>query len=380
MSKIGIDARMYGKAQSGIGNYIKQLTDHIFALDQKNDYYLFLLEPIFSQYQPPHQKIHKIKVTSHWYSLAEQTKFLWELNKYKLDLIHFPHFNAPVLYRRPRIVTIHDIIPKFFPGHKQKSWLRKKAYELVLKTNLKKSAKIIADSEAAKKDLTEYFGVPEAKIAVINLGIESYFKKIENYAKIKELNNKYKISQPFIFFLSVWRNHKNFEGLISAFEILKSKGNFNYQLVLGGQEDPHYPNIRQKIEQSPFENDIVTPGFISDDELPLFYNAADLVAIPSFYEGFGLIGLEAMACGTPVVSSNATSLPEINGDAALYFDPKSPEQMAEQIYSVLTNFELKNQLIGKGFQQIKKYDWNTCAQNTSNLYNEILNTKKATDD
>ncbi|OGY42114.1 MAG: hypothetical protein A2Y82_03285 [Candidatus Buchananbacteria bacterium RBG_13_36_9] len=366
---------MYGKAQSGIGNYIKELTDHIFELDKTNDYYLFLLEPVFSAYQNPHDRIHKIKVTSRWYSLAEQTKFLWAINKHRLDLMHFPHFNAPIFYNKKRLVTIHDIIPKFFPGHKQKSWLRKKAYELTITTNLKKSAKIIADSQATKQDLINHFNISENKIAVINLGIEKHFKKIENYAKIKELKDKYQIAKPFIFFVSVWRNHKNFEGLIHAFEILKNKGNFDYQLVLGGQEDPNYPNIRQTINDSPYKNDIISPGFIADEELPLFYNAAELVAIPSFYEGFGLIGLEAMACGTPVISSNVTSLPEINGNAALYFDPKNTEQMAEKIYSVLTNSELKNQLIAKGYQQIKKYSWQECAQETLNLYNKILKTK-----
>ncbi|MCX6745227.1 MAG: glycosyltransferase family 1 protein [Candidatus Parcubacteria bacterium] len=373
--RIGIDARMYGKAQSGIGNYIKQLTDHIFTLDKENDYYLFLLEPVFSEYQPTHPNVHKIKVTSHWYSLAEQTTFLWEINKYKLDLMHFPHFNAPIFYNRPRIVTIHDIIPKFFPGHKQKSWLRKLAYELVIKTNLRKSVKIIASSEHTKQDLIRYFSLKPEKIEVVHLGIESHFQNSKNYDKIKGLKDQYQITKPFIFFLSVWRNHKNFEGLISAFEILKNKGNFEYQLVLGGQEDPHYQNIRQKIEHSVFKNDIITPGFISDDDLPLFYNAADLVAIPSFYEGFGLIGLEAMACGTPVVSSNTTSLPEINGDAALYFEPKNIEQMAKVISSVLTNPELKAQLVAKGYQRIIKFSWNECAQRTLNLYRNILNNK-----
>jgi glycosyltransferase involved in cell wall biosynthesis len=373
--RIGIDARMYGKAQSGIGNYIKQLTDHLFALDQVNDYYLFLLEPNYSDYQPRHANIHKVKVTSYWYSLSEQTKFLCELNKYKLDLLHFPHFNAPIFYNRPRVVTIHDIIPKFFPGHKQKSWLRKQAYELTLKTNLRKSIKIITDSQSAKQDLMTYYQVPETKIAVVKLGIEATFINERNYAKIKELKDRYQITKPYIFFISVWRNHKNLEGLIKAFEILKNQGNFDYQLVLGGQEDPHYPNIRKTIAQSVFKNDIITPGFISDQELPLFYQAADLVAIPSFYEGFGLIGLEAMAAGTPVVSSNTTSQPEINGDAALYFDPKNLSQMAETIKKVLTNPELKNELVQKGQAHIKKYNWATCASETLNIYKQILNIK-----
>ena len=370
--KIGIDARMYGKAQSGIGNYIKQLTSTIFEIDKDNDYYLFLLEPAFLAYQRPHPNIHKVKVTSRWYSLAEQTKFLLAINKYKLDLMHFPHFNAPILYQRPQVVTIHDIIPKFFPGHKQKNWFRKKAYELVIKSNLQKSAAIITDSNYTKNDIIRYFQTNPDKIRVVYLGIESHFQRPENYDKIKELKDKYRITKPYIFFISVWRNHKNFEGLIKAFEIIKKQGNLDCQLVLGGQEDPHYPNIRQAIELSPVKQDIIIPGFISDLDLPLFYQAANLVAIPSFYEGFGLIGLEAMACGTPVVSSNAASLPEINGNAALYFDPKNPAEMAAKISAVLTDSNLKEQLIAKGLEHIKKYSWPDCARQTLQIYNEIL--------
>lgn len=373
--RIGIDARMYGKAQSGIGNYIKQLTDNIFKLDHVNDYYLFLIEPAFSEYQPPHGQIHKIKVTSRWYSLAEQTKFLCDLNKYKLDLMHFPHFNAPIFYQRPRLVTIHDIIPKFWPGHKQKSWFRKKAYELTIKTNLHKSVKIIADSHFTKQDLIKHFDIAPDKIAVVKLGIESNFKNERNYAKIKELKERFRITKPFLFFVSVWRNHKNFEGLIAAFEILKKQGNFDYQLVLGGQEDSHYPKIHQAIENSPNREDIIAPGFISDEDLPTFYRAADLVVIPSYYEGFGLIGLEAMASGTPVVSSTAASLPEINGQAAIYFDPHNHQQMSEAISKVLADLDLKTQLIAKGLEHIKQFQWPICAQKTMDIYKQILNIK-----
>jgi glycosyltransferase involved in cell wall biosynthesis len=370
--RIGIDARMYGKAQSGIGNYIKQLTANIFQLDQENDYFLFLLEPTFSQYQIPHDKIHKIKVTSPWYSYSEQTKFLGEINRFKLDLMHFTHFNAPIFYNKKRLTTIHDITPKFFPGHKQKLWWHKKAYDLTIKTSLKKSAKIITISNSTKEDLTKYFHVPAEKIAVVYLGIESAFKIIENYAKIKELKNRYNLTKPFLFFISAWRNHKNFEGLIKAFEILKKQGDFDYQLVLGGQEDPYYPNIKETINKSFFKNDIISPGFIADEELPLFYNAAKIFVIPSYYEGFGLTGLEAMACSAPVVAAKNTSLPEILGPAALYFDPYNIEEMAQTIKKVLTSPELKNQMRQNGLAQIKKYSWQTCAQKTLEIYNHIL--------
>jgi glycosyltransferase involved in cell wall biosynthesis len=372
MSKIGIDARMYGKAQSGIGNYIQQITDKIFELDKTNEYYIFLLEKTYAQYQPPHDKIHKIKVESPWYSYSEQTKFLQQLLKHKLDLMHFPHFNAPIFYNRPRIHTIHDITPKFFPGHKQKSSWRKFAYNLTLKTGLKKSKKIIASSQATKNDIIKYFKINPAKIEVVYLGTEDHFHVQQNYDKIKEIKAKYKISKPFVFFVSVWRNHKNFEGLIKAFEFLKSKYQLDYQLVLGGQADPHYTNINKTIAKSPYQSDIITPGFIADQDLPAIYNAAEIFPIPSFYEGFGLIGLEAMACGTPVVSSQVTSLPEIMGEAALYFDPNNHQQMAETIYKVLTDPQLKESLINKGFAQVKKYSWLKCAKQILSVYQNIL--------
>jgi len=370
--KIGIDGRMYGKSQSGIGTYIQELTNRIFLLDQANDYYLFLLEPTFSSYQVPHDNIHKIKVTSRWYGYPEQTKFLYDLYQHKLDLMHFPHFNAPILYNRRRLTTIHDIIPKFFPGHKLKSWLRKKAYDLTIKSSLAKAAKIITISHHTELDLINYYQVSPQKIEVIYLGVGDHFKIILNYDKIKELKDRYNISKPFIFFISVWRNHKNFEGLINAFAILKNLYHLDYQLVLGGMEDPHYPKIRQAIEQSPFKKDIIVPGFISDEELPLFYNAAKLFAIPSFYEGFGLIGLEAMACNIPVVSSDAASLPEILADAALYFDPHNPEEMAATINTVANDPHLQEQLKIKGLNLVKKYSWQETAQKTLSLYQQIL--------
>ena len=369
--RIGIDARMFGKKISGLGTYAQNLTENIFEIDNDNDYYIFLLEPDFLNYAPEQQNVQPIKTSSKWYSYSEQINFLRLVNSLQLDLMHFTHFNAPIFYNKPRITTIHDITPKFFPGHRQKSWWRKKAYALTLKTSLKKSNQIITDSNFTKSEIIKYYKIPKEKISVVYLGIDSDFLVIENYGKIKELKDKHGLTKPFIFFISAWRSHKNFAGLISAFEILKKEG-FDYQLVLGGQEDPYYPNIRKRIEQSEFKNDIITPGFISEEELPSFYNAAEIFVLPSFYEGFGLIGLEAMACGTAVASSNAACLPEILGEAALYFEPNNEKDMAEIIKQILTNQTLKLDLKQKGLQQIKKYSWPDCAKKTLEIYNKIL--------
>ena len=373
--RIGIDARMYGKSQSGIGNYIKQITDQIFKLDKTNEYFIFLLEPTFSSYQTPNNRVHKIKATAYWYGYAEQTKFLFQLLKYKLDLVHFPNFNAPILYPGKRITSIHDITPIFFPGHKQKSWWRKTAYQITLQASLAKSTKILVPSNSTKDDLIKHFHLNPAKIEVIYLGFEAQFKKIENYAKIKELKAKYGLHKPYLFYVSAWRNHKNFIGLIKAFELIRDKYNFDCQLVLGGQEDLYYPDISRAIASSKYKNDIIVPGFISDEELVIFYNAAQVFVIPSFYEGFGLTGLEAMACGIPVASANVTSLPEIMGQAAFYFDPHDTDAMAKMILRILTEPITRNELIAKGYAQIKKYSWHQAALQTWHNYQSILNQK-----
>jgi len=368
--RIGIDARMYGpKATTGIGAYIKNLTDQLFLIDQDNEYFLFMLEPAYSEFQPPNSRIKKVKVSCPWYSFKEQYQLPKILRAYKLDLVHFPHFNVPIFYPKRFVVTIHDITPKFFPGPKvKKSIIRKIGYQAVFNSGLKRAKKIIANSNHTKKDLIDFFHCPAEKIEVIYLGLEPIFKVITNPASLLELKNKYQITKPFIFYIGVWRDHKNLPGLIQAFNLLKSSYRLDYQLVLAGQTDQRYPGIQEEINQSPFKSDIITPGFIAQQELPLFYNAAKLFILPSFCEGFGLVALESLACGLPVIGSKTTSLPEILQASALYFDPAKPESIAEVANRVLTDPKLYEDLKNRGLGQIKKYSWRKCAEKTLAIY------------
>src|SRR3989344_639988 len=371
--KIGIDARMYGaESTTGICVYIQKLTEKLFSIDEKNEYYLFLKEPAFSQFKPPTDRVKKIKTEIPWYNYSEQIKLPRLLNKYKLDLVHFPHFNVPIFYQGKFIVTIHDITPKFFPGPKvKKSLLRRLAYNLVLNQALEKSKRIITVSQYTKNNLTKYFDIDSEKIEIIYPGIGEEFKKIDS--SFEEIIKKYNITKPFLFYIGVWRDHKNLPGLIKSFEILKSKYNQDYQLVLGGKPDPRYPEIQQAIEYSKFKNDIITPGFIPEDELPLFYNAAKLFVLSSFAEGFGLVAVESLACGTPVVSSNTTSLPEVLKDSTIYFNPKDPLEIAKAIDQVLNDHNLYQNLITKGLILAREYNWRSCAQKTLAVYQESIN-------
>jgi len=370
--KIGIDARMYGYAQTGIGNYIRHLLEYIFKQDTENNYVIFLMPEEFDNFVLPNERIKKVKVLAKWYSWKEQLLFPFQLYIEKLDLMHFTHFNSPILYFRKTIVTIHDVTPFFFPGHKMKSLVRRIGFRAVFFSSVKKAKRVIAVSVNTKKDIVEHFKIQENKIKVIYEGVDDQFRVIKDRDKIEKFQKKYNITKPFIFYTGVWRNHKNLVGLIRAFGILKKKYNLDYCLVLGGKEDLYYPEARKTWEKLGLESDIIRTGFIDQEDLPLFYNMAKVFVIPSFYEGFGLIGLEAMACGTPVVSSNTTSLPEVLGEAAVYFDPKKPEEMAERIKLVLIDEKLYNELIEKGFLQLEKYNWAKMGNETMEIYREAL--------
>ncbi|MBI5254530.1 glycosyltransferase family 4 protein, partial [Candidatus Falkowbacteria bacterium] len=274
-------------------------------------------------------------------------------------------------YPKKSICTIHDITPLFFPGHKMKSIIRRLAYRLVFKATLAKAKKIITISQSTKRDLVKYLGVKPEKIQVIYEGVDERFKPIENRDIINNTKQRLNIAKPFIFFVGVWRGHKNIESLVKAFNILKEKYKIPHQLVIGGRADLHYTKIQETIDKSPFKNDIVTPGYISDSDLPILYSSADVFALPSFIEGFGLIAIEAQACGCPVVSTNTTSMPEILGDSAEFFDPNNAEQMAEQIFKVISNADLRKKLIEKGFENVKRFSWKKCAKQTLAVYKSL---------
>jgi len=375
MKKIGIDARMMGKSQaSGIGNYIQQIVSRIVLLDKDNQYFIFVKPENQNVLDLNLPNVTKVVIDCHWYSLCEQIKFLRLLNSLKLDLVHFPQFNVPLLYRKPMIVTIHDVTPLIFPGHKRSSKLRDWAFKMVFKRAIKAAQIILTVSDYTKGEISRFFKVNADKIVVAKLGIENDFKGGQNYAKIKEIIARLNVTKPYLFFISAWRSHKNFEGLIRAFAILKNEYHQDWQLVLGGKEDPQYPAIRNLImaQDEKVRADIITPGFISEEDLPAVYQGSLAFVLPSFLEGFGLIGLEAMASSAPVICANTGSLPEIYGNAAVYFNPAHPEEMALKILQTVTNENTRATLVNKGLARLQLYNWDDTASQTLSAYRKIL--------
>jgi len=363
---------MYGNEQcTGIGTYIQKLTDNIFQIDKKNEYIMFMREPEFSRFNPPNERVKKILATQRWYSYGEQLILPFQLMKEKFDLIHYPHFNSPILFPAKSVCTIHDITPLHFPGHKMKSIIRRLGYKAVFNATLRKASKIIAVSESTKQGIIEHFSIDPKKINVTYEGVDERFRIIDKNDIIYKTKEKFGIAKPYIFYVGVWRSHKNIETLVRAFDILRKKYKIQHQLVIGGREDLHFTEVRKTIKASPNKTDIITPGFISDNDLPKLYNGAEVFVLPSFIEGFGIIAIEAQSCGCPVVSTNTASMPEVLADSALFFNPRKAEEMAEQIYKILNDQNLKKEIIRKGLANASRFSWEKCAEQTIAIYEEF---------
>jgi len=370
--KIGIDARMYRSATAGIGRYSQNLIKNLLEIDKVNQYILFMTDEDYrefknlkSQIPNPKQILNfKIQTTNiPHYSLAEQTKLAGIIEREKCDLVHFLNFNHPIRYQGKFIVTIHDLTLFHFPQAAQKTnFIKRWVYAKIMRQAIKNSAKIIVPSQFTKMDVLKFQKLPPEKIAVIYEAAAP--EKIKNQRS--KIRKKYNLSQPIILYVGQFRKHKNIPKLLEAYKILKKE--INCQLVLVGQVPEEY---RQIIDNDADLRDTKMPGFISDEEVAAWYQAASVFVFPSLYEGFGLPGLEAMTAGVPVVSSNRTSLPEVYQDAAIYFDPSNPIEIADKIKMVLKNEKLRQRLIKKGKMVAAKYSWRQTASETLKVYEEI---------
>ncbi len=375
--KIGIDCRIFSSNFTGIGRYTHELVNELIKINDKihspHSFVLFFNQPEYRTYKTKSPNVKKILVNIKHYSLAEQTKFLHILNKEKLDITYFPHFNIPIFYKRPYIVTIHDLTLSFFPGKKMTKFYHRIAYSLTIKNAVRRAKYIIAVSENTKKDIIKHLHISAQKIKVIYNGISDKFKFIKDTLCLQKTLKKYNITKEFLLYTGVWRNHKNLVNLIRAFEIIKNTSHLNLQLVITGKPDPSYPEIKKTANNSRMKNDIIFTGLIPEEDLINLYNAAHIYVFPSLYEGFGFPPLEAMKCGTPVAASFSSSIPEICGkENAVFFDPYDTNDMAKKIIMLYKNTDLKKSLIEKGKKHVIKFSWKKMAQETFNLITNTL--------
>ncbi len=388
--KIGIDARFYGPAgRGGLGRYTEELIRSLEATDTENEYVIFLRRENFNQYSPKNPRFRKVLADFRWYSCAEQFFFPRVLLREHLDIVHFPHFNVPILYYRPFVVTVHDLILLRFPTLRATTlspWLYRLkflAYRFVIWSAVLRSRSLITISEYAKGDILDRYGISSEKIRVTYESAgsvcrilprdesEKFFQSLGLFSRsrIEESSVSFHdILKPYALYVGNAYPHKNLERLLSAFHRFPDK---DARLVLVGGDDYFYRRLRAYAKRRGMDR-VVFAGVVSDGELDLLYRYARVSVFPSLYEGFGLPPLEAMAKGSPVIAANATAFPEVLGDAALLFDPCSVSALRDALRSVWNDQSLRENLRKKGFSRVSRFSWDALARETLSVYESAV--------
>lgn len=371
--RIGIDARFYGPFGKGLGRYVQKLIEHLERLDHDHEFVIFLRSENWEGYAPHDSRFRKVLANFPWYSFTEQWKFPRLLHSMKLDLIHFPHYNVPLLYRHPFVVTIHDLILSRYPTRKSTTlsplWYAAKhaAYRMVIASAVRRAQAILTVSEYSKLEILRTFSVDPQKVVVTYEAAEPLHSDAASIPPT--LQKKHAGWQPYLLYVGNAYPHKNLETLLQAFRMLKEQRNEPLRLVLVGQHDFFYRRLQETVRREGVQ-DVIFAGSVMDRELASLYHHALLYVFPSLMEGFGLPPLEAMLAGLPVASSNRTSLPEILGDAAFYFDPEQPQAIVTALQKLLSDEHLRHVLRERGKERVKRFQWEELARRTLAVYTE----------
>lgn len=372
--RIGIDARFYRKATGGIGRYTRGLINHLAIIDKKNEYVIFLTKEDMKEWDQPGENFKVVETDIIHYSIDEQRKFGKMVDKENLDLIHYTNFNHPVFCRTPFVVTIHDMIMSLYPvGRKQSNPIRKFAYDYIMKHAARAAKKVIVPSVASKEDVIKMLGAKREDVIVTYEAVDAEYEGKTNEKIRKEILAQYKLEEPYLMFVSQWRPHKGIIPLLEAYEILREKYDDKVDLLIGGKHNADFPEIMAKVgEVQEKVGGVVTPGFIPEEDLPALYDGAMIYVLSSLYEGFCLTHLEAMAAGVPVATSNTSCMPEVLQDAAEYFDPQDPHNIARVLDRLINDESRRKELVKLGKEQVKKYSWKRMAGETLQIYREAV--------
>ncbi len=296
-----------------------------------------------------------------WHRLRLPIPVEWFIGP--VDIFHSTDFVLPPVRQARTILTVHDLTFMRLPQCAEaglRAYLNK-----VVPRSIERADLVLADSQSTKNDLIELLGVSPDKIEVVYAGVERRFHPMEGEMALQRVKKRYGLDSPFILSLGTLEPRKNFTGLIEAYALMRDKG---LKLVIAGGKGWLYDEIFARVEELGLENKVIFPGFVADEDLPALYNLAELFVFPSLYEGFGLPPLEAMACGTPVVTSDRPSLPEVVGEAGLMVEATDSQELAEAMERVLTDENLRKEMREKGVKQAAKFTWEAAAGKLLGVY------------
>lgn len=371
--KIGIDARMYGPKQGGLGRYVEQLVQGLLEIDHENEYVLFVL-PGANVRIANGANVRIVEVGFPWYGWKEQLVLPKIIKREKVDLMHFPHWNVPFFYHDPFVLTMHDLIMYHFPRQEASTlgpiwyWIKDKISRLVVDHAVQAAKHIFVTSEFTKKDVHETLGVPMEKMTVTYQTPSGVISKSQDTSS-KLLLKRFGVEKPYVLYVGNAYPHKNLDRLVEAWGLFQKTYGDAYQLVLVGKKNFFYERLLNNITIKQYSNIIFT-DFVPDEQLPLFYQHASLFVFPSLYEGFGLPPLEAMQYGVPVASSNRSCLPEVLGDAVLYFDPENVAEMAEVMWRGVSDVPIRECLLQHSKKVLSQYATHSFVDEVLLVYNK----------
>jgi glycosyltransferase involved in cell wall biosynthesis len=359
--RIVLDARKY--CDFGIGTYIQNLAAQLESRVEL----VLLIAPGDSQRMDQLSHSQKKINNSGKYSLLELISIAVDANKLQADVFHAPHYTTPFGLHMPCITTIHDIL--HVRGKKFFSPLQQLYARTMISHACNASTAIIVDSQFTKQELVDAFSIAGDRIHVVHLGVSPrYFKKYSS-SDIAHFRKKFGLVKPVILYTGSLKPHKNIDVLISAYAQMNHRS--EYQLAFSGESITGHRVLWKLIQHKGITADVVEIGQVSNSDLALAYQAASVVVLPSLYEGFGFSVLEAMASETPAIGARAASIPEVMGNGGILFNPYSPEELTNALEKVLEDANLQKQLIQRGLENVAKFSWETCAEQTVQIYKDV---------
>jgi glycosyltransferase involved in cell wall biosynthesis len=367
--RIAIDARKL--RDYGIGTYVRNLLRHLARIDKATEYVLLCQPADSSMLVSLGPNFHAVPERAGGYSFREQISIPLDLRRERVDLFHAPHYVLPPLVPCKSIVTIHDCIhlrfPQYLPNQFAYAYARS---SLWVATH--RARRVLTVSEASKRDILKYFHVPESKIDVIYNALDERLGEAPTADEMRQVQERYQLNDPFVLYAGNIKPHKNLERLIEAFHTLRKTGLEHIKLLIIGDEISKYATLRRAVHRHKLHHHVRFFGFVPDKTLACLYHLAGVFVFPSLYEGFGLPPLEAMASGTPVITSNVSSLPEVVGDAALMIDPYDVGAIADAMRRVLTDRQLATGMRERGLARVSHFSWDRSVRRIREIYSEVL--------
>jgi len=376
--RIGIDASLLLRERSGIAQYIHHLISALGRIDSHNQYILGFMSGKREQLTIPSYGYSNFSSSTVAVS-SRQMQIATGLGRWRLparcypfdgvDIVHWPNYLLLPGVNGKQVITICDLTFLMFPD--QHPWFRAKGLAWAVKRSVAEANAVMVISECTKRDVVKHLGVPESKIHVTYCGTSSRFQPISSEQRCPVLKKYQLPTDGYLLYVGNIEPRKNLVRLVEAYALLKKQTTCQFPLILAGGAGWKNDGVHKRIEDMALADAIRLIGYVPDEDLPAVMSGATLFLYPSLYEGFGLPPLEAMACGTPVVASNTSSLPEVVGDAALTVDPYDVEGLTKAMEQLLTDQELQNEMRTRGLARAKLFSWERTARETLKVYEEV---------